>query len=67
MEAKPTEMRERPLEGPGSDARLRRLQMRFAKLHRRSFEETRGSPWRFGLLCMLTFMGVFAVGLLVLR
>lgn len=67
MEGKTTEVRGRPLEGPGSDARLRHLQLRFAKLNRQSIGRTTGLSWGFGLLCALTFLGVFAIGLLVLR
>lgn len=65
MEAKATEVSGRPLEGRGSEARLRRLQKRFAKLNR-SIDQARRSKWRFGLLCILTFAGVFTGGLLLL-
>lgn len=67
MDGKATEVRGRPLEGPGSDARLRRLQKRFARLNRRPIERASRSSWPFGLICALTFVGVFAIGLLVLR
>lgn len=67
MDGKTTEARGRLLEGPGSDARLRRLQMRFARLNRRSIEPASRSSWPFGLLCALTFVGVFTIGLLIPR
>lgn len=65
MEAKATEISGRPLEGRGSEARLRRLQRRFARLNR-SIDRHRLPKWRFGLLCILTFVSVFAGGLLLL-
>lgn len=65
MEVKATEVTGRPLEGRGSEARLRRLQKRFAKVNR-LIDQGHRSKWRFGLLCMLTFAGVFTGGLLLL-
>lgn len=52
------------LEGPGSEARLRSLQRRFARIGRRL--EARGlNGWRLALLCTGAFLTVLVVGLLV--
>lgn len=65
MAARPTRAAPlaRPLEGPGADARLRRLRSRFARVHQRL--DRPGPPWRLPLLCALTFAAVVAAGLVL--
>lgn len=60
MPAEPrrAEPAEKRLEGPGAEARLRRLQRRFAKAAPRRPVR----PWRLAVLCALTFLAVLAGG-----
>jgi hypothetical protein len=55
----------RPLEGPGAEARLRRVRAKFARMHRAL--ERPGPPWRLPLLCLATFAAVVAAGLVLMR
>jgi hypothetical protein len=53
---------DRPLEGPGSERRLRRVHARFRKV----LAPQDLTPRRLALLCVLAFLAVLAVGLLLL-
>jgi len=57
----------RPLEGPGSDARLRRLRRRFSAFHARLDRSRRPPALRLASLCLAIFVAIVVGGLLILR
>jgi hypothetical protein len=54
---------QRPLEGPGSEARLRSLQQRFRKISVAIDQNSTTAQRRFWFLCAAVFLVVFSVGL----
>lgn len=52
-------------QGPSSEARLRKVQVRFARIQRR-IERRRARPWKLVILSAATFVGILIGGGLLL-